>query len=494
MTEAKSTKVEDISTIVKNAHKAFENGATKKYETRIKNLKLVQKYLNENKNLFYKALETDLQMNELGCFAEVVEMVRIAQEAIENLHTWMAAKPVPVPLLQKPGSGCIEKEPFGVTLIIAPWNYPTSLVIKPMIGAIAAGNAVVIKPSEVTASVSNVFAETFKKYFTGDEFGIITGGVDETTALLKEKFNYIFYTGAPLVGKLVLKAAAEHLCPVTLELGGKSPVYVDDEVSLDVAISRIAWGKWLNCGQTCVAPDYILCHKKVKDQFMKKLIAKIEEFYGKDPQKSPDYGRVVSVRHVKRVLSLLEDQKIHHGGRNDIDDRYIEPTLIDEPKLDSQLMKKEIFGPVLPIIGVDNLDGAIKFILKMKDRPLAAYIFCSNSTKIQKFVDNVPSGTAASNEVIMQFLCDDLPFGGCGKSGLGRGYNGRQSFDIFSHEKSVLHRATFVDPFVRYPPYSKARINTVIFLQKFRFKDYYAYLALPVILGIIAFIFKFLRK
>ena len=215
---AKATKVEDIPSIVKKAHEAYSKGATKSYEKRIKNLKLVQKYLNENKDKFYKALETDLQMNELGCFAEVVEMVRIAQEAIENLHTWMAAKPVPVPLLQKPGSGCIEKEAFGVVLIIAPWNYPTSLVIKPMIGAIAAGNSVVIKPSEVTASVSNVFLETFKKYFTGDEFGIITGGVDETTAILKEKFNYIFYTGAPFVGKIVLKAAAEHLCPVTLEV------------------------------------------------------------------------------------------------------------------------------------------------------------------------------------------------------------------------------------------------------------------------------------
>jgi acyl-CoA reductase-like NAD-dependent aldehyde dehydrogenase len=339
----KSTDLKKIGTIVKNTTEAFEKGVTISYESRIKNLTTLQKFLKENEKNFSEALFKDLHMNDLACNVEIHEPCNTAEEAMENLSTWMKPSHPSIPLLQKPGSATIEKEPFGVVLIIAPWNYPVGLLMKPMIGAIAAGNAVIIKPSEVTENVSNVFAEKFKTFFPGDEISVVTGGVAETSELLKHKFDYIFYTGSPEVGKIIMRAASEHLTPVTLELGGKCPVYVDSEVDMEVAVSRISFGKWFNAGQTCVAPDYILCDQSKKEEFMKKMASKITQFFGENPQQSDDFGRIVSEKHVKRLEGLIQNEKIYHGGKViDLKDRYFEPTILDNPDVNSKVMKDEV--------------------------------------------------------------------------------------------------------------------------------------------------------
>eukprot|EP01080_Neovahlkampfia_damariscottae_P006968 gene6968-11134_t len=486
----KSTDVKNISKIVQKTRDAFNRGGSISYESRIRNLKQLQKFLKENEKELREVLFKDLHLGEFACQVELSEPYSIAENAIENLSSWMKPETRSVPLLQKPASATIEKEPFGVVCIIAPWNFPIGLLFKPLVGAIAAGNAVIVKPSEVTENCSNFFADNFKKYFPSDEFEIVTGGVTETSELLKEQFDYIFYTGSTVVGKIIMKAAAEHLTPVTLELGGKCPVYFDKDVDFEVACSRISWGKWFNAGQACVSPDYILCHKSKKEEFLKTMASRITQFYGEDPSKSEDLAHIVSKRHMKRLESLLENQKIYHGGKNiNYDTLYFEPTIVDSPDKNSKLMQEEIFGPILPVIAVDGIDEAIQFIKDMKDKPLASYIFSSNSENQKKFISKVTSGGAGVNEAVMHVACEDLPFGGVGKSGLGRGYNGKSTFDIFTHEKSVLNKATWMDSGLRYPPYTPGNVKILKFLQNFKIGDYLLYLILSLVV-IIAIVYK----
>jgi acyl-CoA reductase-like NAD-dependent aldehyde dehydrogenase len=480
--DIRKTSIKEITTIIQKSKDAFSKGVTKSYESRVKNLNKLKSFLIDNKQKFYSALEKDLLLNELGCYNEVDEGCRIVDEALSNLSSWMAVENVSTPLLQQPGSCHIMKEPYGTVLIIAPWNYPVSLLCKPLVGAIAAGCSVIIKPSEVSQNVACVFGENFKKTFSGDEWGIIEGGAAETTELLKHRFDKILFTGSTAVGKIVAKAAAEHLTAVSLELGGKSPCYIDENVNISAAANRIMWGKFLNCGQTCVAPDYVLVHKSRKDEFLDYAKKSLKTFYGEDPQKSKDYGRIISTRHYDRIEKLLEGQNVVVStGKSDRNDRYIAPTIVLNPKLDSVIMQEEIFGPILPVLEVDSVDAAIRFILDTKEKPLASYVFSSSSTVQDKYLEAISSGGACVNECVMHVLCDELPFGGVGNSGSGA-YNGKHTFDEFTHKKSVLKKATWSDPSIRYPPYSPFKMTAIKTLQTLKLGKFLYLIGIPIVL------------
>lgn len=477
----RTTEINQISGIIQKATTAFQKGVTKSYESRIKNLTLLKKFLTANREKFYAALAKDLMMNELGCYNEVDEICRVVDEAVSNLSSWMAIENVATPLLQQPGSCHIYKEPMGTVLIISPWNYPVSTLCKPLVGALSAGCAVIIKPSELSQNVATVFGENFKNFFTGDEFGIIEGGPKETTELLKQKFDKILFTGSTPVGKIVSRAAAEHLTPVALELGGKSPVIIDENVDISAAANRIMWGKYLNCGQTCVAPDYILIHKKKSKEFLDAAKKSLKTFYGDDPKKSSDYGRIITEKHWERLENLVKGENQVHGGDWDKKDRYIPPTMVLNPSRESKIMNDEIFGPILPIIEVDSVDAAIKYVLDTKEKPLASYVFSSDSSVQQKVLSSISSGGACVNECVMHVLCDELPFGGVGGSGQGA-YNGVQSFLEFTHKKSVLKKATWSDPSVRYPPYTPFKMTVIKTLQTLKLGKILFLVGVPIML------------
>jgi len=454
-----TTRMEDsaIAAVIERAKKGFNSKKTLNIEWRRGQLLALLRMLNETKTQICDALHADLRQTPfLSNVAEVDGVVKEAENALRELDNWCKPEARPVGALMKPGKGFIRREPFGVALIISPWNYPISLLLKPMIGALAAGNAVVLKPSEVSAKCSEYFVKTIPKYMDSDCVGVVEGGVKETTFLLQNRFDYIFYTGNTNVGKIVMRAAAEHLTPVTLELGGKSPCIVDETADLDVAANRICWGKFMNCGQTCVAPDYVLVTKKVEDALFKKLCSTIRTFYGEDPQQCKDYSRVINPRHTQRLAALIKGKKCDFGGKFDVDDCYIEPTLVRNVDSGDALMQDEIFGPILPILPVADLKEATEFVTA-REKPLALYMFSSNEKNIQYVIENTTSGGAAINEVVMQVACQHMPFGGVGYSGMGA-YNGHCTFKTFSHERSVLQRTTWPDVSLRYPPYTADKI------------------------------------
>jgi len=353
----------------------------------------------------------------------------------------------------QPASGRIVREPLGVALVIAPWNYPIQLLLIPMAAAIAAGNAVVGKPSELAPACSAALARLAPKYLDERAISIVEGGIAENTALLREKWDTIFYTGNGHVGRIVAHAAADHLTPVTLELGGKSPVIIDRDADLKVAANRIVWGKFLNAGQTCVAPDHLLVHEAISDEFTDRLAKAITSMYGADPHKSPDYARIVNGRHFTRLEGLLAGgPTVAFGGDRDADDRYFAPTLLADVSDDAPVMQQEIFGPLLPIIPVSDVDAAIARI-NAGDKPLALYAFSSSSKTLDHVVANTSSGGVALNHVVMQLLPPGLPFGGVGESGIGA-YHGKANIDAFSHRKSVLTKPTRLDPPILYPPFT----------------------------------------
>lgn len=463
--EAKYTSINDISGIVAAAHKTYETGRTKPVAWRKQQLRKLSQMLKDEKNAVHQALHHDLR--QTAFLADVAELDGLLKEidyTLSNIDDWVKPEKKSVPLLAMPASAYVMKEPFGTVLIIGPWNYPIRLVLLPLIGAIAAGNCAVLKPSEVAAACGEWVAKTLPKYLDTEAFKVVTGGPQETTELLKQRFDKIFYTGNGFVGRIVMKAAAEHLTPVVLELGGKSPVIVDESVDLDVACKRIIWGKFSNDGQTCVAPDYILAHKNVEQKLLNKLKSTIEEFYGSDPQKSPDLSRIVNSRHFDRLEKLLSSGRVYYGGKTLKDDLYIAPTILQDVPGDSAVMKDEIFGPILPVVKVDSVDEAISFVNK-RDKPLALYIFSRNSRNVNKVLENTSSGGVSVNDTVLHIACPDMHFGGIGESGMGA-YNGRHTFDTFSHEKPVLDKPTWSDPSIRYPPYTPFKIKAFTGLMK----------------------------
>jgi aldehyde dehydrogenase (NAD+) len=453
------TPIEKIQTIVHNLRYSFKQEKTKNLQWRKQQLKQLKKCLQENEQEFLDAIQKDLAMNLMVAKFEILFQLTEIDFALKNLDSWIEPEKKSIPLLTAPGTCKIYKEPKGLVLIIGAWNYPISLIAKPLIGAIAAGNTIIIKPSEVSEYTSRVVSKLFSKYLDQTCIQVITGGVEQTTELLKQKFDHIFYTGNGNVGKIIMKAAAEYLTPVTLELGGKSPCYVDSQLNLKNAIPRICFGKFNNVGQTCIAPDYILVHKNIEEQFKEELVKCIKKFYGDNPKNSKDLGRIVNKRHIERLAKLLEDQEIFYGGEIDKEERYIQPTIVQNVNLQSKIMQEEIFGPILPIISVDNVDDAIDFI-KERPKPLTIYVFTSNNEVAEKFLKSTSSGSCVINECLNQFFCKDLPFGGVGESGIGS-YNGKKTFDEFSHHKSVLSRPLFGDISFRFPPFSEAIIKKI---------------------------------
>jgi aldehyde dehydrogenase (NAD+) len=419
--------------------------------------------MREHEADFAEALRLDLGK----CLFEAVltEMSFVEAEAKyarKNLAEWMRAQRVRTPMMVQPGHSYIWPEPKGVVLIIAPWNYPLSMVMAPLVGAVAAGNCVVMKPSEITAHTSAALAAILPRYLDSDAFAVVEGGVPETSELLEQRFDHILYTGNERVARIVMTAAAKHLTPVTLELGGKSPCLIDKSADLEVAASRIAWGKFINAGQTCVAPDHVLVHREVAAQFVDILARKIREFYGDDPSQSPDFCRIASERHTARFAELLQGQKIHTGGRVDVASRYVEPTIVLDPPPDSALMQEEIFGPVLPVITVDEMHHAIKHVAD-RAKPLALYLFTKSKALEEAVLGRLSAGSVCINDAVIFMVSPELPFGGIGNSGMGR-YTGWYGFETFSHLKPVMKRSFRFDAPMRYPPYTemKARLLKLV--------------------------------
>lgn len=444
--------MEDIKTIIKKQREFFSKGYTKNIEFRINALKALKSAIKNNEQNIFRALKKDLNKSEFETYSTEIGIVYDEINlAIKKINKWLRPKRVKTPITNFLSSSYIYKEPYGVVLIISPWNYPFQLLMAPLVGAIEAGNCAILKPSEIATETEKVIAKIIKETFKEGYINVVTGGVETNTLLLKEKFDYIFFTGAPNIGKIVMKSASENLTPVTLELGGKSPCIIDRDADIKLAAKRIAWGKFLNAGQTCVAPDYILIHKDVKEEFVTYMKEYIKEFFGSDPSKSSDYPRIINEKHFKRLESHLKEGRILIGGRSDIRDLYIEPTIIDNVDWDTRIMQEEIFGPLFPIMEYEDLNYVIGSINK-RPKPLALYFFSKNKQKQDLIINSVSFGGGCINDTIMHLATPYLPFGGVGNSGMGS-YHGEESFNTFSHKKSVLKKSNIIDIKVRYAPY-----------------------------------------
>ncbi len=419
---------------------------------RTERLMQLRSVLQEKQDKISAALEKDLGKCSFESWVSEIGFLRdeIAH-FLADIPALAAPEKVATPMTLQPGSSAIHKEPYGVVLVMAPWNYPVQLALSPLIGAIAAGNRVVVKPSELAPACAVVIEEVLKQVFKDDEVQVVQGGVAETQALLKEKFDYIFFTGSTQVGKVVMRAAAEHLTPVTLELGGKSPCLIDATAPLAQTARRVAWGKWLNAGQTCVAPDYVLIPRAKHDEFIQELKAALVQFYGENPQQSPDYGRIINERHFDRLASLMTGANAAIGGQQVREEKFIAPTVLTQVSWEHALMQEEIFGPLLPIIAYDTIDEAIQLI-KARPKPLAFYLFSTDSAVQEKVLGQVSFGGGCVNDTIVHLANSRLPFGGVGESGMGA-YHGAKSFETFSHRKSVFQQTTLMDVPLRYPPY-----------------------------------------
>lgn len=432
----------------------FNTQQTKDISFRKEQLKKLSNAIKSYESDILEALYTDLGKNKVEAYAtEIGITLKSIKNARKELKNWTKTKNVDTPLYLFPTKSYIKKEPYGTVLIIAPFNYPFQLVFEPLIGAIAAGNTAIIKPSELTPNVARVIKRLINETFDANYIEVIEGGIEETQTLIHLPFDYVFFTGSENVGKIVYQAASENLVPVTLEMGGKSPVIVDETANIKVASERICFGKFTNAGQTCVAPDYILVHESVKDDLITALSKTLREFYGQNIQQSPDYGRIVNLKHYHRLTSLLNSAQMNivFGGHSDEDERYIEPTLLDHVTNDSAIMQEEIFGPILPILTYQSLDEAIAFI-HQRPKPLSLYLFSEDENATQRVINELSFGGGAINDTLMHLANPKLPFGGVGASGMGR-YHGKYSFDTFTHEKSYIFKSTRLESGVHLPPY-----------------------------------------
>ena len=427
----------------------YKSNIGSRKETLIKLLDTIIKYENE----IVDALYEDFKKSAFeAVLTESSYVISELKDTIKNIHRWSKPRRVLPSLLNFPSTDYIYKEPYGKVLIIAPWNYPFQLALCPLISAVAAGNQVVLKPSELTPKTSAIIAKIIEKTFQPDHVKVVEGGVEETQILLAERWDYIFFTGSVAVGKIVAKAAAENLTPVTLELGGKNPCIIDETANLKLAAKRIVWGKFINAGQTCIAPDYILIQEDMKSHFVDFLKIEIIKAYGENPKDSPDFPRIVNKKNWLRLINMIEPDKVIFGGQNDIEDCYIAPTLINESSLDSEIMKEEIFGPILPILTYKEELEISSIILKY-EKPLALYVFTDDKNFAKNCIINYSFGGGCINETVMHFSNKRLPFGGVGHSGIGA-YHGKLSFDTFSHHKGVVKKATWLDLPLRYAPYN----------------------------------------
>ena len=454
----------NVKKLINEQNKFFSSETTKEITFRKQSLiKLKSEIIKREKDICI-ALYNDFKKPEFEALGTETQIV-IAElnKAINNLKKWARPKWVAPNLASLPSSNYIYSEPYGTVLIIGPWNYPFQLVFGPLVGAIAAGNTAVVKPSELTPSTSKVCSEIIEAVFDKNHVACVEGGVEVSQELLKQRWDYIFFTGSTTIGKIVYKAAAEHLTPVTLELGGKNPCVVDETANLKQAAARIAWGKLLNCGQTCIAPDYLLIKREVKDEFIECLKNEFSLLYGENAEVSPDYLRIINERNFNRLEKMLLPEKTAFGGKTNKENLFISPTIIDSPPLDSAVMADEIFGPILPIIPYET-EAEIESALNKHGKPLSFYIFSKRKKFINELLKKHSFGGGVINDTLFQYSNARLPFGGVGLSGIGA-YHGKYSFDTFSHKKSVMKRATWLQIRLFYAPY-KGKERLVKLLHK----------------------------
>jgi len=458
MTATTDTPTSDLDTLADDLRTTFRTGVTRPLAWRRRQLEQLARMVEEHESEFLDALRVDLGKPPIeGYMTDIAFVTSETHSMIKHLARWNRPTRVPSPLVSLPARSRLIPEPLGVVLVIAPWNYPIQLLLVPVASAIAAGNCVVMKPSEVSAATSAVLARLVPQYLDPSAIRLVEGGVPETTELLTQHFDHILYTGNGTVGRVVMAAAAKHLTPVTLELGGKSPVIIDRSANLKVAARRVAWGKWLNAGQTCIAPDYVLVDEEVRQPFLDQLDRAITTFYGVDPHVSADYGRIVSDRHFDRLTSLLAGATVATGGHTDPSERYIAPTVLVDVDPASPVMEEEIFGPILPVLSVGSTRQAIDFV-NGRDHPLALYVFAGDRAVVDDVLARTTSGGVTVNGTMLHFTNPHLPFGGVGESGMG-GYHGKAGVRLFQHLKPVLTRGTAVDPSLPYPPYNARKAS-----------------------------------
>lgn len=442
----------------------FKTQKTKPLQFRLQSLKALKRAILEMESEISEALFNDLHKS--GFEAYTTEIGFVLEElsyAIRHLKRWMKPEGVVTGITSFPARSFVMNEPLGQVLIISPWNYPFQLLIAPLIGAIAAGNTVMLKPSEISHHTSAVLAKLVNQVFQPNHVALVEGDATVSQALLKLKFDHIFFTGSPRVGQIVMQEAAKQLIPVTLELGGKSPCIVNHDVDIKLTARRIAWGKLLNAGQTCIAPDYVLVHRDVQEKLLEALAEAFRQAYGADPYTSIEYPRIITEANTVRLKTLLEGCEIYSGGHVVEKERYVEPTILKNVKAEMEVMKSEIFGPILPVLTFSHTDEVINFI-NQRPKPLALYCFSDDRTFLKKVINEVPSGGVTINDTLMHISNNQLPFGGVGNSGTGS-YHGKYSFDVFSHKKSVMVRGTWLDVPLRYAPFGQ-KVKWIKMLMK----------------------------
>jgi aldehyde dehydrogenase (NAD+) len=453
----------DIQNSIQSQKEFFNSNTTKDVYFRIETLKKLKFILKENKGKLYTAIYTDFKKSKFETYLTEISLIyNELNDAIKNLKHWSKQKRVRTNLANFPAKSYIIPEPLGTVLVISAWNYPYQIALIPAISAIAAGNTVVIKPSEIPNNTSKILAELINSNFDSNHLTVIEGGVETTTELLQQKWDKIFFTGSTPVGKIIYKAAAENLTPVTLELGGKSPTFVLDDCNIKITAKRIVWAKFLNAGQTCIAPDYLVVEEKIKEQLLLALKKEIENAYPNNKEVQENYVQIVNDKNFSRLKQLILTDKIYHGGETNPENRSISPTLLYNINFEDSIMQDEIFGPILPIISFENLEDVIKKI-KEREKPLALYIYSKNKKVIKKILHEISFGGGAINESLVHLSNPNLPFGGVGASGIGS-YHSKAGFDTFSHYKSILHKSFLFEPNIKYLPFTKLKSRILKFL------------------------------
>ncbi len=446
----KSVKI--IKNMIQNQRDFFNTGKTRDISFRIRQLKAFEKAIKKNEDQIIEALKADLHKPVFEIYGgEIIQLLDEIRYAVKKVRKWANPKKVPTTIINTPGKCSIYPEPYGVVLLFGVWNYPVNLTLIPLVGAIAAGNCAIVKPSEVAVHTSSCIARIITDTFAQEYVTALEGGPDVCEDILAEKTDYIFYTGSTTIGRTIMEKAAKHLTPLTLELGGKNPCIVDKDVALSLAAKRIVWGKFYNAGQSCVAPDYVLAHNEIKDRLIQEMKKYIIRFYGDDPSLSVDYGRIINKRHFLRLILFLKQGDIRIGGTIDETGRYIAPTILDNVSWDDPVMEEEIFGPILPVVTFTDLSEAIIQITK-RPKTLGLYIFTNNKRNQKRMLQEISFGGGCVNDTLVQFMGVHLPVGGIGSSGIGR-YHGKASFDTFSHQKSLFRQSCVIDNPIRYPPY-----------------------------------------
>ena len=442
----------------------FNSNKTKNVGFRIEQLRRLKELIQENEKDFYDAIYSDFGKSEFETYLTEFSLIYLELNSyIKHLKKWTKRKGVWSDLANFPSRSYIITEPLGVSLIIGAWNYPFQLSLLPALTSLAAGNTVILKPSELPSKTSEVIAKLINENFPSDFFCVVEGGVAETTELLELKFDKIFFTGSTNVGRIVYQAAAKHLTPVTLELGGKSPTFVMADCDMKTTVKRIVWAKFINAGQTCVAPDYIFIEKSIEKQFLEEVKLEIDKYFNENESLQPNYLRIINTANFDRLSELINTDKVYCGGYLNREDRIISPTVMSNVTFDDVVMKDEIFGPILPVISFESLDEAIAKV-KACPKPLSCYIYAKNTRVINKILKEISFGGGAVNDSVMHLSNSKLPFGGVGASGMGS-YHGKFGIDTFSHKKSILHKSTLFEPSLKYPPYTKRKLKIIKWLM-----------------------------